>query len=103
MIPKGHSILCKFYYTNRYCQNFVIHSHSIHRASKSAVIDLLFYLGHIACLPPSTGTHAPVMKEESSEAKKAIAFATSSGCPGRPKAWVSLDLSRNWKKKIGHV
>ena len=56
---------------------------------------MLVYLGHIACLPPSTGTHAPVINEESSDARKAMVLATSHGCPGRPNAWVSLDLSKN--------
>ena len=47
---------------------------------------IFFYLGHIACLPPSTGSEAPVMKDESLDARKAITLATSSTCPGRPKA-----------------
>ena len=51
--------------------------------------------GHMACLPPSTGKEIPVENEASSEAKNAIAFATSSGLPGRPRACVSLLLSKN--------
>ena len=37
--------------------------------------------GHCKKLPPSTGRHAPVMNEAESEAKKAIAEATSSTTP----------------------
>lgn len=61
--------------------------------------DETIYLGHIAWRPPSTGSDAPVMYDESSEARKAIALATSSGCPGRPSACVSLDRSKNWRTK----
>ena len=43
------------------------------------------YRGHIACLPPSTGILAPVIKLASSLATKAMVLATSSGCPGLPK------------------
>ena len=46
----------------------------------------------MACLPPSTGILTPVENEASSDAKNAIALATSSGSPGRPSAWVSLLL-----------
>ena len=53
------------------------------------------HLGHIACRPPSTGTWTPVMNDALSEAKKAIVWATSSGSPGRPRAWVSFVLSKN--------
>lgn len=49
------------------------------------------------CLPPSIGTCAPVMKEESSEARNAIIPATSDTSPGRPNAWVNFVLSRNYK------
>ena len=42
--------------------------------------------------PPSTGRLTPVENDASSEARKAIAFATSSGSPGRPNACVSLLL-----------
>lgn len=61
------------------------------------------YLGHIAWRPPSTGSDAPVMYDESSEARKATALATSSGCPGRPSACVSLDRSKNWRTKQEHL
>ena len=44
------------------------------------------YLGHMACLPPSTGNVAPVMKDASLDARKAMTLATSSASPGRPKA-----------------
>ena len=53
------------------------------------------HLGHIACRPPSTGTWTPVMNDALLEAKKAIVCATSSGSPGRPRAWVSFVLSKN--------
>lgn len=39
----------------------------------------------MACLPPSTGKVAPVIKLALSLAKNAIVAATSSGVPGRPK------------------
>ena len=55
------------------------------------------YLGHMAWRPPSTGTDAPVMKDASSEARKAMVRATSSGWPGLPNACVSLECSRNWQ------
>jgi hypothetical protein len=42
--------------------------------------------GHMAWRPPSTMRLMPVEKEASSEAKKAMALATSSGWPGRPRA-----------------
>ena len=61
---------------------------------------LIFYLGHIACLPPSTGRLIPVENEASSEAKNAIALATSSASPGRPSACVCLLFSKNWKLTI---
>ena len=48
----------------------------------------------MACLPPSTGNVAPVMKEAASEAKKAIALATSMASPGLPKACVVLLCSK---------
>ena len=50
----------------------------------------------MACLPPSTGRLTPVMKLAESEARKAMAWATSSTSPGRPSAWVCLHFSRNW-------
>lgn len=59
-----------------------------------------FYRGHIACLPPSTGRVAPVMKEESSDAKNAILLATSSGFPGLPRACVALLLSMNCRENM---
>lgn len=37
-------------------------------------------------IPPSTWNSSPVVKEALSEAKKAIALATSSAVPGRPRA-----------------
>ena len=57
------------------------------------------YRGHIACLPPSTGSVAPVMKDASLEARKAITLATSSAFPGRPKACVSFERSKNCARK----
>jgi hypothetical protein len=48
--------------------------------------EIMIYLGHIACRPPSTGKEAPVMKLALSLAKKRIAFASSSTFPGRPRA-----------------
>ena len=56
------------------------------------------YLGHIAWRPPSMGSVTPVENEASSDAKKAIAAATSSGSPGLPRAWVCLLRSKNWKE-----
>lgn len=50
----------------------------------------------MACLPPSTGRLAPVMNDASSDARNAIVLATSSGCPGLPRACVVLLLSRNY-------
>ena len=58
-------------------------------------LDLDPHRGHMACLPPSTGNETPVEKDASSEARKAMALATSSASPGRPRAWVSLLRSRN--------
>ena len=49
----------------------------------------------MACLPPSTGSVTPVLKEASSEARKAMARATSAASPGRPSACVVLECSRN--------
>lgn len=54
-----------------------------------------YYRGHISCLPPSIGSIAPVIKLASGLARKAIAFATSSGCPGLPSGWVVWHLFRN--------
>ena len=62
-----------------------------------------FYLGHIACLPPSTGSEAPVMYDESLDARNAMTLATSSTCPGRPKAWVCLHRSKNWIQKSNTI
>ena len=45
--------------------------------------------------PPSTDNVTPVMNEASSDAKKAIALATSSAVPARPKACVFLECSKN--------
>lgn len=59
----------------------------------------LSHLGHMAWRPPSTGRLTPVMKLAASDARKAMACATSSTSPGRPRAWVCLHLSRNWLKK----
>lgn len=56
----------------------------------------MFYLGQAACRPPSTGSCAPVMKEASSEARKAMVWATSSAFPGRPSGCVWLLLSKNY-------
>ena len=53
------------------------------------------HLGHIACLPPSTGMVAPVTKEALSEARNAITDATSSTLPARPKACVDWHFTRN--------
>jgi hypothetical protein len=39
---------------------------------------------YCARYPPSTGSTAPVMNEASSEARKAMALATSAGSPMRP-------------------
>ena len=36
----------------------------------------MFYLGHMACLPPSTGRLTPVLKLASSEARNEMALAT---------------------------
>ena len=58
-----------------------------------------FHLGHMACLPPSTGNEAPVMKDDSLDARKAITLDTSSTFPGLPKAWVCLQRSRNCTKE----
>ena len=73
----------------------------------------IFYLGHIACLPPSTGRLTPVLKLASSEARNEMALATlsnhliraiiktdiyctSPASPGLPRAWVVLECSRNF-------
>ena len=53
------------------------------------------YLGHMTLRPPSTQSVCPVMKEASSEARKAMGRATSSTSPGRPSACVVLQCSRN--------
>lgn len=42
--------------------------------------------GHIACLPPSTGSETPVIKDAAELARKIIAAATSSGFPFLPMA-----------------
>ena len=60
---------------------------------------LVIYLGHIACLPPSTGRWAPVVKLASSLARNAIALATSDASPTLPRAWVVLPFSRNYKNQ----
>ncbi|KZS17946.1 Uncharacterized protein APZ42_015968 [Daphnia magna] len=44
--------------------------------------------------PPSTGSVTPVMNEASSEARNAIALATSSAVPGRPRACVVFECSK---------
>ena len=43
--------------------------------------------GIAAVDPPSTGMIAPVMKHASSESRKAMLVATSSGRPSRPIGW----------------
>lgn len=53
------------------------------------------YRGQIQCLPPSTGICAPVIKDESSDARKAIVLATSDTSPGLPRACVVFVLSKN--------
>lgn len=73
-LSKHDSTLAKFCYLGR-----MLH---IHR-------------GHMACLPPSMGRETPVMKDAASDAKKAMAFATSIGCPLRPSACVVLQRSKN--------
>jgi hypothetical protein len=45
--------------------------------------------------PPSIERVSPVIKEASSDARKAILFATSSTVPARPNACVVLHRSRN--------
>lgn len=56
----------------------------------------IIYRGHMAPLPPSTGKFTPVIKELlDSSARNSIAWATSSTVPGRPKACVSLQCSKN--------
>ena len=57
----------------------------------------IIYLGHMACLPPSTGSESPVENDAQSDAKNAMALAISSGSPGLPMACVSLLRSRNCK------
>ena len=47
---------------------------------------MINHLGHIACLPPSMGMLAPVINDESSDARNAIVFATSIGSPTLPRA-----------------
>lgn len=47
-----------------------------------------FYDAVIIFAPPSIGMIAPVIKDELSEAKKAIKSATSLTCPGLPKAFI---------------
>ena len=56
----------------------------------------------MACFPPSTGSVAPVIKDPSLEARKAMALATSSTFPGRPKACVAFDLSKYCGEKSKH-
>ena len=53
------------------------------------------YLGLMMPRPPSMRRSSPVVKDESSEARKAIAFAVSPTSPGRPRACVSAECSRN--------
>ena len=45
-----------------------------------------FQRGHIWDRPPSIGRDTPVVKDESSEARKAMALATSPTVPGLPSA-----------------
>ena len=47
-----------------------------------------------APVPPSTGTYAPVMKEDASEVRNAITDAISSGGAGRPSGVFSIILAR---------
>jgi hypothetical protein len=58
------------------------------------------YRGHIWALPPSTESVTPVVNDESSLAKNAIALATSSVVPTLPKAWVVLLCSKNYSNQI---
>jgi hypothetical protein len=44
---------------------------------------------HQTFMPPSTTTSMPVMYELSSEERNRATFATSSGCPSRPKSVLS--------------
>ena len=48
----------------------------------------------MACLPPSTGSVTPVMNDAASDAKNAMALATSMASPGRPRACVLFECSR---------
>ena len=59
---------------------------------------LMFYRGHITCLPPSTGSWTPVIKDAASEARNAMAAATSFASPARPRACVVLERSKNCNK-----
>lgn len=63
------------------------------------VYQCVFHRGHIACRPPSTGKLAPVINAASSDARNAIAAATSSTCPGLPNACVSLERCRNCEQR----
>ena len=51
--------------------------------------------GHIAWRPPSTGSWAAVIKLAFSLARNAIVSATSTTLPGRPRACVVFECSRN--------
>src|SRR5882672_911729 len=53
--------------------------------------------GYMAVQPPSTASTAPVIYEESSEARKSAALATSCGSPVRPR---NALLSWRWCNSV---
>jgi hypothetical protein len=55
------------------------------------------YRRHVRCRPPSIGMVSPVIQFARSEARYRINDAISSGLPGRPSGWVSVDRSRNFE------
>ena len=52
------------------------------------------FRGHCAEYPPSTTRSAPVMKRDSSEARKTAAPAKSSGMPIRPSGYLGVSAVR---------
>jgi hypothetical protein len=63
-----------------------VHASRLHEGEATGERTSAFYSGvtYAAVMPPSTISDAPVMKEESSEARNSAAFASSSARPSLP-------------------
>ncbi len=64
--------------------------------------EIIDYLGQLACRPPDTCNSSAVTNDAASDARNAIALATSSGCPIRPSGWTVATCSTHYIPRTIH-